>query len=87
MPLASARQHPENQKENQAGHSSERTVEGHSFRDPWVVLLIGWLLPLGFGLGGCLLLARRGRAYVQFTIINARAQARPIATPVACVVL
>ena len=26
--LASARQHPENQKENQAGHSSERTVEG-----------------------------------------------------------
>ena len=27
MPLASARQHPENQKENQAGHSSERTVE------------------------------------------------------------
>ena len=29
MPSASARQHPENQKENQAGHSSERTVEGH----------------------------------------------------------
>ena len=28
MPLASARQHPGNQKENQAGHSSERTVEG-----------------------------------------------------------
>ena len=28
MPLASARQHPENQKESQAGHSSERTVEG-----------------------------------------------------------
>ena len=28
MPLASARQHPENQKENQAGHSPERTVEG-----------------------------------------------------------
>ena len=28
VPLASARQHPENQKENQAGHSSERTVEG-----------------------------------------------------------
>ena len=26
--MASARQHPENQKENQAGHSSERTVEG-----------------------------------------------------------
>ena len=59
----------------------------HSFRDPWVVLLVGWLLPLCFGLGGCLLLERRGRAYVQFTIINARAQARPIATPVACVVL
>jgi hypothetical protein len=31
VPLASARQHPENQKENQAGHSSERTVEGHGF--------------------------------------------------------
>ena len=30
MPLASARQHPENQKENQAGHSSERTVEGRA---------------------------------------------------------
>jgi hypothetical protein len=29
VPLASARQHPENQqKENQAGHSTERTVEG-----------------------------------------------------------
>ena len=28
VPLASARQHPENRKENQAGHSSERTVEG-----------------------------------------------------------
>ena len=29
MPLASARQHPENQKENQAGkNSSERTVQG-----------------------------------------------------------
>ena len=30
MPLASARQHPENQKENQAGHSSERTAEGQT---------------------------------------------------------
>ena len=28
VPLASARQRPENQKENQAGHSSERAVEG-----------------------------------------------------------
>ena len=28
MPLASARQHPENKKENQAGHSPERAVEG-----------------------------------------------------------
>jgi hypothetical protein len=27
--LASARQGPETQKENQAGHSSERLVEGH----------------------------------------------------------
>ena len=31
-------------------------------RDPRV--LIGWLLPLSWGLGGCLLLARRGRVYV-----------------------
>jgi hypothetical protein len=30
VPLASARQHPENQKENQAGHSPERAVEGHA---------------------------------------------------------
>ena len=30
-------------------------------RNPRV--LIGWPLPLGFGLGGCLLLARRGRVY------------------------
>ena len=37
FPLASARQHPENQKENQAGHSSERTVEGRRRGDrPWV---------------------------------------------------
>ena len=28
VPLASARQHPETQKENQAGHSSERVVGG-----------------------------------------------------------
>ena len=28
VPLASARQHPENQKKNQAGNSPERTVEG-----------------------------------------------------------
>ena len=28
VPLASARQHPENRKENQTGHSSERAVEG-----------------------------------------------------------
>ena len=37
-------------------------------RDPRV--LIGWPLPLGFGLDGCLLLARRGRVYVQFIIIT-----------------
>ena len=36
-------------------------------RDPRV--LVGWPLPLGFGLGGCLLLARRGRVCVQFIII------------------
>ena len=34
-------------------------------RDPRV--LIGWPLPLGFGLGGRLLLARRRRIYVPFT--------------------
>ena len=28
VPLASVRQHPETQKENQAGHSPERAVEG-----------------------------------------------------------
>ena len=33
MPLASARQHPENQKENQAGHSPERTVEGQGGKE------------------------------------------------------
>ena len=27
-------------------------------------VMIGWPLPLGFGLDGCLLLARRGRVYV-----------------------
>ena len=32
VPLASARQHPENQKENQAGHSPERAVEGQKER-------------------------------------------------------
>ena len=32
VPLANARQHPENPKENQAGHSPERTVEGHGGR-------------------------------------------------------
>ena len=33
--------------------------------------LIGWPFPLGFGLGGRLLLAWRGRVCVKFTIINA----------------
>ena len=37
-------------------------------RDPRV--LIGWPFPLGFGLDGRLLLARRGRVYVQFIIIR-----------------
>ena len=32
MPLASTCQHPENKKENQAGHSPERTAEGQSSR-------------------------------------------------------
>ena len=35
-PASIHRQHPENQQENQAGHSSERTVEGHaSTRQDW----------------------------------------------------
>ena len=34
-PLASARQHQETQKENQAGHSSERAVEGHQGEACW----------------------------------------------------
>ena len=29
LALASARQHPENQKKNKAGHSPERVMEGH----------------------------------------------------------
>ena len=33
-------------------------------------VLVGWPLPLGFGLDGRLLLARRGRDYVQFIIIS-----------------
>ena len=37
-------------------------------RDPRRAL-IGWPLPLGFGLDGRFLLARRGRIYVQFIII------------------
>ena len=32
-------------------------------------VLIGWPFPLGFGLDGRLLLARRGRVYVYFIII------------------
>ena len=35
-------------------------------------ILIGWPFPLGFGLGGRLLLARRGRVCVQFIIIIRR---------------
>ena len=44
-------------------------------RDPRV--LIGWPSPLGFGLGGRLLLERRGRVYVYFIIISAPANRRP----------
>ena len=33
-------------------------------------VLIGWPFPLGFGLDGRLLLARRGRVYVKFIIIS-----------------
>ena len=68
MPLASARQHPENQKENQAGHSSERTVESQGGLGSWLAGHCPCVL--GFGLDGCLLLAGRGRVYVQFTTIS-----------------
>ena len=48
VPLASASQHPENQKENRAGHSSERTVEGHQvFRCDISMLEERCLRPLG----------------------------------------
>ena len=40
------------------------TRSGEPPRDPRVPVLIGWPLPLGFGLGGRLLLARRGRVFV-----------------------
>ena len=42
-PLASARQHPENQKESQVGHSPERTVEGRGATSPgfWVRTFAG----------------------------------------------
>ena len=46
MPLASARQHPKNQKENQAGHSSERTVEGQVRGESCVCFLINRGFPL-----------------------------------------
>ena len=50
VPLASARQGPENQKENQAGHSSERTVEGQTAARtaklfPALVAVATWQLP------------------------------------------
>ena len=32
--------------------------------------MVGWPFPLGFGLDGRLLLARRGRVYVKFIIIS-----------------
>ena len=35
MPLASARQHPENQKESQTGHSPEFGAHGGGSRAPW----------------------------------------------------
>ena len=44
-----------------AMRATPRTVRPLA-RDPQV--LIGWPLPLGFGLDGRLLLARRGRVYV-----------------------
>ena len=37
VPLASAHQHPENQKEHQAGHSPERAVEGQGL-EKWCIL-------------------------------------------------
>ena len=44
-------------------------------RDPRV--LIGWPLPLGFGLDGRLLLGRRGRVDVEFIIIMAGHTSKP----------
>ena len=48
-------------KYEEAHHAAPSTVRPLA-RDPRV--LIGWPLPLGFGLGGRLLLARRGQVYV-----------------------
>ena len=42
MPLTSARQHPETQTENQAGHSSERAVEGSQSTRCWRGLATGY---------------------------------------------
>ena len=53
-------------KYEEAHHAAPSTVRPLA-RDPRV--LIGWPFPLGFGLGGRLLLALRGRVYVQFIII------------------
>ena len=50
--LASARQHPENQKGNQASHSSERAVEGP----------LGCGIALGSQPGSCLLAGHQSKA-------------------------
>ena len=50
--MASAGQHPEKQKENQGGHSSERTVEGRYYTKPHTPPPETRLCPLPFALGG-----------------------------------
>ena len=50
VPLASAHQHPENQKETQAGHSPERTVESQGRREVGHAAMKGMLLFAHVGL-------------------------------------
>ena len=55
-------QQPTNPPCPASAHTTAPSTVRPLARDPWV--LIGWPLPLGFGLDGRLLLARRGRVYV-----------------------
>ena len=60
--LASARQHQKPANHHGARVGGAPSTVRPLARDPRV--LIGWPFPLGFGLDGRLLLARRGRVYV-----------------------